>query len=40
MKYLNWLRNNLNVVSFILGVGLVVSGDSEHGFALIKGGLD
>lgn len=40
MKYLNWLRNNLNVISLVAGICLVVNGDPENGFELIKRGFD
>lgn len=37
MKYLNWLKENLNFVSLIIGLGLIASGDHDVGLELIKG---
>lgn len=39
MKILNWLKDNLNVVSLVIGLGFIAVGDHDSGFELIKGGL-
>lgn len=37
MRYLNWLKHNVNVVSFIAGLAFCAAGKYEIGGALIKG---
>lgn len=39
MRVLKWLQNNPNLISIIIGVGLVFIGDREMGYSFIKGGL-
>lgn len=38
MKYLNWLKDNINVISMLVGIGCVISGKAEIGRILISGG--
>lgn len=39
MKILNWFKDNLNFVSMLVGLGLLVAGDTQNGLDLVKGGL-
>lgn len=39
MKFLNWLKDNLNFVSLIIGLGFIVAGEHDSGVEFIKGGL-
>lgn len=39
MKVLNWLKENLNIVSLVIGLGFIAAGDHDSGLELIKGGL-
>lgn len=37
MKYLEWIRKHLNVISFVSGVGFLLLGKEEVGLILING---
>lgn len=37
MKYLEWFKQNINVVSFVVGLGLITAGKYDLGFELIRG---
>lgn len=36
MKYLNWIRDNINFISVITGLGLLIGGKAELGHILIN----
>lgn len=38
MKYLNWIKNNINFISVITGLGFIIAGKSEVGQMLINQG--
>lgn len=38
MKFLNWLKDNVNTVSFIVGIGLIASGKAELGQVVLQQG--
>lgn len=38
MKYLNWFRDNINVISIVAGFGFVISGREDLGRLLINVG--
>lgn len=39
MKVLKWFKENLNIVSLVIGLGLIAAGDHDSGLELIKGSL-
>lgn len=38
MKYLNWLRDNINLISVLTGLGFIISGRDDLGRLLINVG--
>lgn len=38
MKYLKWFKDNLNLISFIVGIGFIVGGHNEVGQVIIDKG--
>lgn len=38
MKYLIWLKENINLVSLLAGIGFIVAGQDEVGKVLINQG--
>lgn len=38
MKYLNWLKENINLVSVLVGLGFIVVGKGEIGQTIINHG--
>lgn len=38
MKYLKWIKENVNFVSFIVGVGFIIAGKSDIGHIIINQG--
>lgn len=38
MKYLEWIRTHINLISFALGIGFVLLDKNEVGLILINGG--
>lgn len=39
MKYLNWFKANINLISFIVGAGLVIAGRTDEGMLILKGAI-
>lgn len=38
MKFLKWFKDNINLVSFVIGIGFIVGGQQEVGQVIIDKG--
>lgn len=38
MKYLNWIKNNINTISIFVGFGFIIAGRPEIGTTIIQQG--